>query len=346
MPASVIRTGPGVPGGINNASGDFIDLPLGGNFLQWSPLQLTDYGIEMDGTGTVELIGPSSLVNNSSLILTGPEANLINDGTMRLQHSQVTVDGSLAGYGSVIATQGSTITASSTVPSQIPYISYVNKPDPTVTATSTFPSETITLQSSILDISGGATTFLAPVTMDAASTVNLEGGLSVGAGQKFTVQSAGGPKLGTLNNDGDTNVAGTMTVDANLAQPGNSGNTYIGIDNCGDLILEGSTTGGGIGITSGTLEFAQSPGFLHSPETASENFHAWLAFTGTAGALEFDGITGALSVHYNLTRDDLSVSNHGHVIADFHFAAAQQPYSAAEFSVKGNEVLYHFIRQA
>jgi hypothetical protein len=56
MPASVIRTGPGVPGSINNASGDAIDLPLGGELLQWSPLQLTDFTIEEDGEEAVELM--------------------------------------------------------------------------------------------------------------------------------------------------------------------------------------------------------------------------------------------------------------------------------------------------
>jgi hypothetical protein len=178
---------------------------------------------------------------------------------------------------------------------------------------------------------------------DASVTlVNIEGGLIVGTGQHFSAYSTQPNHLGTVNNQGGgVNVSGTMTIAANLVQPGNNGNGQIDIINGGHLTLAGSVTGGGIGITSGMLEFAPSPQFLHQPETASEHFNAWLAFGGLDGALKFDGISGALSV--NLALNDLTVSNQGHQIADFHLAQPQQPYSPAEFSVRGSEVLYHHI---
>ena len=227
MPDSVILNGitGAHPGGIGNFFGNDLDLQLAGGLFEFSPFSLTDHTIDFSGGyGTVEVLGPSSLVDNSALILGGPNANLINDGKMRLQHAQLTIGGSLAGTGSVIAMQGSTITALSTVPSKEFYLPGWPKPDPTVTATSTFPSEAIRLHSSTLDISAGAVSFQAPITMDATSTVNLEGSLIVAAGQSFTVRSTG-PKLGTLDNKEGVDVSGTMTVDANLAQPGNNGDT-------------------------------------------------------------------------------------------------------------------------
>ena len=89
------------------------------------------------------------------------------------------------------------------------------------------------------------------------------------------------------------------------------------------------------------LEFAPSPQFQHHQETASEHFNAGLSF-GASGTIKFDGVKGPLTV--SLTPSDyLTVSTHGHQIADFHLFSAPQLYSASEFSVKGNEVLFHFI---
>ena len=43
-------------------------IPVNGQLFQWSPLRLTNFTINMDDNGfggTVELIGPSSLVNST-----------------------------------------------------------------------------------------------------------------------------------------------------------------------------------------------------------------------------------------------------------------------------------------
>jgi hypothetical protein len=189
--------------------------------------------------------------------------------------------------------------------------------------------------------------FQAPITMDATSTVNLEGDLIVAAGQSFTVHSTG-PKLGTLDNKEGVDVSGTMTVDANLVQPGNNGDTSINITNGGHLTLVGSTTGGGIGVTSGTLEFAplrtnpsawrgepgtddcrQGPQFMHqSEETASNNFNAFLSF-GLKGALQFDGVKGPLTV--TLTGNELIVSALGSRSRTFAWHSPRSPTQHPSF---------------
>ena len=80
---------------------------------------------------------------------------------------------------------------------------------------------------------------------------------------------------------------------------------------------------------------------MHQPEeTASNNFNAFLSF-GLTGALQFDGVKGPLGV--TLTGNELIVSAPGQKIADFRLAQPPEPYSVSEFSVKGNEVLFHFI---
>jgi hypothetical protein len=263
---------------------------------------------------------------------------------MRLQHSQLMINGSLAGTGSVIATQGSTITASSTVPVKDFYLPGGPTPDRTVTATSTFPSETITLQSSTLEIFGLDEPFTAPVTMDQGSTVEIAGIFEVTKGQTFAVHSTGAG-LGTVQVGvhGALDVNGTMTVDAKLTIAGESN---INVTNSGRLILSGPASSPAPALSaiiiSGTLEFARSPGFLHSAETASNGFSEKLIF-GDGGAIQFDGVAGKLSINLDMKLGDLSVFNHGQRIADFHLGPSQNPYSAADFSVRGNELLYHNI---
>jgi hypothetical protein len=102
-----------------------------------------------------------------------------------------------------------------------------------------------------------------------------------------------GQQMGTLNVNEPVQVNGIMLVDANLVQ---ASNPYAHIQiGGGRLMLAGSATGGSIAITSGTLEFSQSPGFIHGPETASEQFGTHLAFTGQSGAVQFDGV-GSLMI--------------------------------------------------
>jgi hypothetical protein len=213
---------------------------------------------------------------------------------MRLQHSQLSIDGSLAGYGAVVATQGSTITAASSVPSQIPYPFAANKPDATVTAKSTYPSETITLQSSTLNIGAGGP-WGARVVMDAGSSVNIESGATV---------------HGNIQDQG-----GHISI---------APNTVV--------------SGGNIGITNGTLGFSQI-GFVHGPELESLNFTSTLSFGGKSDSVEFQGGAAGLMIGVNIPLKEIAVFSLGEKIADFHLGPGT--YSAGNFSVKGDQLLYH-----
>lgn len=289
-------------------------IPIGGLNELWYPFQLTNYTLNMTGgAGSVTTAGASSLVN-STFNLTN--STLVTDVNMTLNHSTLYA-AEIDGVAAVIAKNQSTISG-----------------------VSSGLGESIVLQSSALDITGQGN-WQAPVTMDGASTINLFGLSSFDP--KFTVNSSG-PKLGTVNVYGPIGISGTMTIDANLVQHGIRGNNFINIINGGHLTLAGATPAGGDGINigSGMLEFAPAPQFIHQPETSSEQFKASLGFNGLGpAAIQFDGITGALSIKYSPTLDDLKVSNHGHVIADFHLSGAPNLYSASEFSVHGNQVLFH-----
>ena len=109
MPSSQVFTGISVPNpvlGHTNVENSLI----GGMFFEWSPLRLTNYTIEAyGGDGTIEVLGSSSLVN-STMEMQGAGSNLLNEGLMTLQNSQLDINGSLAGSGMILATQGSTIT--------------------------------------------------------------------------------------------------------------------------------------------------------------------------------------------------------------------------------------------
>jgi hypothetical protein len=110
--------------------------------------------------------------------------------------------------------------------------------------------------------------FEAPVVMDSASTVNIEGNFTV-ANQNWGVYSIG-RQLGTLNiADGPVAISGgIMQVNANMVQSSDPNDhfAHVEIFNGGHLMLAGSSSGGEIDITTGTLEFSQSPGFMHGPE--------------------------------------------------------------------------------
>ena len=210
---------------------------------------------------------------------------------------QLTIDGSLAGYGSVVATQGSTINAASSVPVKETYEGGEPKPDATVTAKSTYPSETITLQSSTLNIDVGGP-WAAQVVMDAGSTVYIESGATVHA----NIQDHGG----------QINITANAVVN-----------------------------GGNIAITNGTLDFQQI-GFTHGPVLESQNFTSTLSFGGTSDAVGFAGTIGPLTLGINIPLKEISVFNFGEKIADIHLGPSTLgAYSAANFSVKGNELLYH-----
>jgi hypothetical protein len=103
----------------------------------------------------------------------------------------------------------------------------------------------------------------------------------------------------------------------------------------------GRATGGTIAITAGTLEFTQI-GFTHGPETESLGFSDNLSFNGKSGAVQFDGAIGPLIIGITPQLNEIAVFNLGEKIAHFHLAqAAPGTYSAADFSVKGDQLLYH-----
>ena len=204
----------------------------------------------------------------------------------------------------------------------------------------------ISLKSSTLNItssSGTPAVYAGPIVMDAKSTVNMEGGaFSIGA-KNFGIYATG-PQLGTVNltTDQETHITGIMQVDANLNINGRS---PVAIDG-GRLILGGFSTGNTIAITSGTLEFAQTPGFLQNPETASESFNSKLAFAGNSGSVQFDGasISSFILEHATPTSptiNQIAIFSQGHPIAALDLAPSTTPYSASEFSVHGNTLLFH-----
>jgi hypothetical protein len=338
MSSSMIYSG--IPGSSNpHAHG--IGISIGGMFEQWSPLRLTNYTIDAYGAGTVQVLGSSSLVN-STLEMQGPNDNLLNEGLMVLQNSQLDINGSIAGNGMILATGGSTITVDYSTPIKDTYQQPLTRQQTSDIASAR--PELISLKSSTLNIAGNAANnYTGPVVMDAKSTVNITGELNVGT-KNFGIYATG-PQLGTvnLNTDQTTHITGIMQIDANLNI--NSRGGVLEVDG-GRLILAGITTGDTVAITSGTLEFAQTPGFLQSPETASGSFHSKLAFAGNSGAVQFDASVSSIILEHatptSPTITDIAVFNQqGHPLADLQLAPSATPYSASEFSVHGNTLLFH-----
>jgi hypothetical protein len=339
MSSSMIYSG--IPGSSNpHAHG--IGISIGGLFEQWSPLRLTNYAIEATGTGTVQVLGSSSLVN-STLEMDGPGSNLLNEGLMTLQNSQLDINGSISGSGMILATGGSTVTVDYSTPIKDTYQQPLTRQQSSDLASAR--PELISLKSSTLNITSSttATNYAGPVIMDGKSTANIDGGpFNVGA-KNFGIYATG-PQLGTVNltTDVPVHITGIMQVDANLNINGRS---PVDIDG-GRLILGGASAGNTIAITSGTLEFAQTPGFLQSPETASEGFNTKLAFTGNSGAVQFDGapISSIILEHATPTSpiiNQIAIFSQGHPIAALDLAPSAQAYSASEFSVHGNTLFFH-----
>ena len=88
------------------------------------------------------------------------------------------------------------------------------------------------------------------------------------------------------------------------------------------------------------LEFSQI-GFTHGPETESLGFSDKLAFAGTSGAVQFVGAIGPLMLGIMPNMSEIAVFNMGSKIADLHLAPSATPYSASEFSVHGNTLVFH-----
>ena len=115
----------------------------------------------------------------------------------------------------------------------------------------------------------------------------------------------------------------------------------------GNLTLTSAATSGTIAITPGMLEFSASPRLINgSPnsvqETASEGFSSQLAFNGTGSGLKFDGVgAGDFSSNVPWVLNGTATKPLGQFELNDH--ANTHAYSAAEFSVQGNQVVYHAI---
>jgi hypothetical protein len=115
----------------------------------------------------------------------------------------------------------------------------------------------------------------------------------------------------------------------------------------GNLTLTSAATSGTIAITPGMLEFSASPRLINgSPnsvqETASEGFCSQLAFNGTSSGLKFDGVgAGDFSSNVPWVLNGTATKLLRQFELNDH--ANTHAYSAAEFSVQGNQVVYHAI---
>jgi hypothetical protein len=293
-------------------------IPYGGFNILWGPFQLTNYTLTLNGGagGSITTIGPSSLVNSAFIM--APGETLRADGPFTLQNSQLsagTIEGSItASNHSVIAVAGSDAN-----------------------------SGAIYLSASTLNIAGAIPQhgvfnfYTAPIAIDGRSTVNFEGISGTNAGQNFSVQSVDN-RLGTVNVNDVSYIMGNTTIGANLVQTVKNGPGMFVLPG-GHLTLGGAASGDTITINSGMLEFAQSPGFMRPPETASQSFTSQLAFNGTDGAVQFDGFSQLL-VNVMPEVNEIQVYGNHREIADLHLAPSHA-YAVGDFSVHGNELIYH-----
>lgn len=173
------------------------------------------------------------------------------------------------------------------------------------------------------------------------------GNYQVLTGDTLTVRAP--TSASALVNHGTVWDSGTLDVRTNLSQVGSNGNSQIDVIQNGKLVLGGATDGGIIAVESGMLELDRSPTF-HQPAVgsyAARNFHSGLAFSGSDAVVKFDGV-GQISVTYRPDFRDLLISatyHHQQVqVADMHLIGNSNPYSAGEFTAKGNELVYHIIR--
>jgi hypothetical protein len=77
---------------------------------------------------------------------------------------------------------------------------------------------------------------------------------------------------------------------------------------------------------------------------ASDGFNTGLSFAGKTGAVQFDGtsLIGPLIIGIMPNMSDIAVFNQGHPLANIRLVAPPgQAYSASEFSVHGNTLLFH-----
>jgi hypothetical protein len=80
---------------------------------------------------------------------------------------------------------------------------------------------------------------------------------------------------------------------------------------------------------------------FHWPPAGNPIRYEW-SFGGKSDAVEFGGLIGPLTIGVNIPLKEIAVFNFGEKIADFHLGpAAPGTYSAANFSVHNNALIYH-----
>lgn len=165
--------------------------------------------------------------------------------------------------------------------------------------------------------------------------------MTVNTGQVLNLNSDGTEgtrSYSTFVNEGLVYDSGQLNVDANLKQTGN--NSQIDLLG-GNLVLDGSASGGIIGITSGTLEFSHGPSFHTQTPYSAEHFKSTLNFDGTTGTVQFDDVLAPLSIEFRAAQNDILVFGGAQKVADLHLGQIAGGYSASEFSVSGQQLLFH-----
>ena len=151
---------------------------------------------------------------------------------------------------------------------------------------------------------------------------------------QLTSGGSGGSLTGTIINNGQINaVGGTIDITAQVTQ---SASGVMTISNNGTLTLAGATDGGTIIIQSGMLNFAPTQ-FAPGPYAASA-LTSPVEFTGSNASLNFGEPVS--EVFRAATNDLLVTVPWGGGIATAADIHLQGAYSAADFSVQGNQILY------
>ncbi len=80
---------------------------------------------------------------------------------------------------------------------------------------------------------------------------------------------------------------------------------------------------------------------MQGVETSSEKFASKLEFDGQTGTVQFDGFS-SIFIGIKPQMNEISVFSGGQQIADLHLAPPPSGhYSAANFSVWNNQLIYH-----
>lgn len=177
--------------------------------------------------------------------------------------------------------------------------------------------------------------------LSAASQTIDNRGLIAAAGGTLTIHGnrVFEANQSTLVNDGTVLATGGGVVDiqANLRQAG-AGKVAI---QGGEVLLEGAASGGTIQISAGMLAFGLFGRAAPGGPLAAGQCTSQIQFLGHDGTLDFSG--AAISEVFRPATQDLlvSVQSGGRAvqIADLHLGG--RVYSAADFTVRGADILFH-----